>query len=215
MAILSDLISRVRTAIDDIAGDKSVFKENLKRSVNGNQVDGSNKDFQTNNKRLVDGSIIVLADGSSATLTADSDQLRRGRFTITSAAPASSCLVTYDFQFFNDDEITDFLTQAADFVGTSDVTMVEVGLIDSLVDKAASDACFALSTRSGFLYNASAGGKAAQKGDISKKYRDLAKDLFDKAVAERKAFYGDRKGQATSPAYGRFATKQTPYTPPR
>lgn len=215
MPTAEDLISRVRTAIDDVAGDKSVFKENLKRSVNGNQVDGSNKDFQTNNKRLVANSLSILADGSAATFMADSDQLRRGRFTITSAAPASSCFVTYDFQFFNDDEITDFLVQATDFIGYADMTTIVVGLIDTLVFKAGSDACFALSTRSGFLYNASAGGKAAQKGDISKKYRDLAKDLFDKAVAERTAFYGERKGQALSPAYGKFKTNQTPYTPPR
>lgn len=216
MATANDLLTRVRILIDDQAGDKSVFKENLARSIQGNQVGSGNLSFQLNNRRLIATSLSVLADGSAATVSSSADQALRGRFTITSSAPSSSCFATYDFQFFTDTELTDFVNQAADFVeGVSDVTTVQVGLLDALVLKAASDACFALASRSGSLYNAAAGGKSAQKGDISRKYKDLAKDLFDRAVAEREAFYGPRKGQASSPASGKFATKQTPWTPRR
>ncbi len=64
------------------------------------------------------------------------------------------------------------------------------------------------------LYDAAAGGKSASKGDLAKKYRDLAKDLFDRAVAERTAYYEGKGGQ-NSPAYGQTNTGQRPWTPRR
>lgn len=213
MATTNDLLGRVRTLIDDVAGDKSVFKENLTRSVIGNQVDGASKNFQLNNRRIVATTLQVSADGAAFAPAASEDDLR-GRFTL-STAPATSLLATYDFQFFNDTEITDFLTQAGSFVGSDDITQVATGLLDALVFKAASDAARALSMRSAPFFTAAAGGKSMQKGDISKKYADLANKLLDAATAERQAFYGDRKGLASSPAYGQFATRQTPWTPKR
>lgn len=213
MATTPDLIGRIRTLIDDVAGDKSVFKENLTRSIIGNQVDGSNKSFQLNNKRLVAGILTVSIDGG-AFATPASEDTGHGRFT-TGTAPASALLAIYDFQFFTDTEITDFLTQAGSFVGADDVTQVATGLLDALVFKAASDACQALSVRTVPFFNASAGGKSMDKNEIAKKYAALSDSLFKKAVAERLAYYGDRKGEASSPAYGQFATKQTPWTPRR
>lgn len=215
MADITSLITSVRIKIDDNPGDKSTFKENLSRGIYGNQVNGVNLDFQTNNKRITTGTLSVLADGSTATLSTSAAGLLRGRFSITSAAPATSCYATYDYQFFTDTEITEFLTAAGSFVGSIDPTTVADGLIDALTFKAASDACFALSSRTGMLYDASAGGKQAAKGDLAKKYRELAKDLFDRATVEREAFYGKRKGAATSPAYGKTNTNQRPWTPMR
>lgn len=218
MATVVDLLARCRTLIDDLPGDKSVFKENLVRSVLGNQVGGGNLSFKLNNSRVsVISSVAQLqvsSDGAAYAAPATVDA-PHGTFTLA-AAPTTSLFATYDWQYFTDAEITDFITQAGDFVeATADVTTVPVGLLDALVFKAASDACFALSARRAGLYDASAGGKSASKGDISKKYRELAKDLFDRAVAERAAFWGPKKGQATSPAYGKFATNQTPWTPRR
>lgn len=215
MATTADLIGRCRTLIDDQPGDKSVFKENLTRSIQGNQVGSGNLSFQLNNRRLISTSLSVLADGAAATVTSSADQALRGRFTITSSAPASSCFATYDFQFFTDAEITDFLTQAGSFVGIEDITEVPVGLLDALVFKASSDACRALASRAAPFFNASAGGKSMDKNDIAKKYNDLADKLLKAAQDERQAYYGDRKGEASSPSYGQFATKQTPWTPRR
>lgn len=218
MATAADLLIRCRTLIDDLSGDKSVFKENLVRSNLGNQVDGANTSFKLNNNRIsIVASVAVLQvskDGGSYAAPATVDAAH-GTFTLA-AAPTTSLFATYDWQYFTDAEITDFLTQAGDFVeAVTDISTVPVGLLDALVFKAASDACFALSARRAGLYDAAAGGKSASKGDISKKYRELAKDLFDRAVAERAAFWGPRKGEATAPAYGKFATNQNPWTPRR
>lgn len=220
MAILSDLISRVRTAIDDVAGDKSVFRENLGRSINGNQVTLGSP-YQLNNKRVAAGSLTVNVDGggfkaigSGGGQYPGTEDDARGRFTLVTPA-ASSLFATYDFLFMSDTEITDFVNQAADFIGTSDPTTVAVGLLDALTLKAASDACFAIAARAASYYNFSAGGKAAQKGDISKKYQGMAKDLFERAVAERLSFYGERKGKSTAAVAKRFATKQKVWAPRR
>lgn len=217
MAVLTDLLSRLRTAIDDVAGGKTVFKENISRSVWGNQVTTGNKSFRLNNQRIAViasvSTLLVSADGAAYAAAATEDDFR-GIFTLASS-PATSLFAQYDWTYFTDAELTDFINQAADFVGVSDPTTVPVGMIDALVFKAGSDASFALSARRAGLYNAGAGGKTAQKGDISKKYKDLAKDLFDRATAERLAFYGTRKGKSSSPSYGKFATKQRPWTPRR
>ncbi len=215
MSDANTLIARIRILIDDAAGSKSIFRENLSRSLGGNQVGGGNQSFQSNNKRLINGSLIVVTDGSAASIDATSAELFRGRFRITTTAPTTSCFVTYDFLFFIDDEVTEFLNGACSFVGIEDVTAVPLGLLDALCKKAASDACYSLATRAAPYYNASAGGKSAEKGDISRKYREKGKDLFDQAVAERTAFYGSRKGEASSPASGSFALKNNPYTPRR
>ncbi len=217
MATAADLLSRLRTAIDDVAGGKTVFKENLTRSVWGNQVGGGNTSFRLNNQRIAvvssTSTLLVSKDGGAYAAAATEDDFR-GTFTVASA-PTASLFANYDWQYFTDTELNDFLTQAGDFVGVSDITTVAVGLLDALVFKAGSDASFALAARRAGLYNAGAGGKTAQKGDISKKYKDLAKDLFERATAERLAYYGARKGSSTSPASGRGTINQKVWTPRR
>lgn len=217
MATAADLLSRLRTAIDDVAGGKTVFKENLRRSIWGDQVGSSNTYFRLNNQRIAIVSavstLLVSKDGGAYAAAATEDDFR-GTFTLASA-PTTSLFAQYDWQHFTDTELNDFLTQAGDFIGVSDITTVPVGLLDALVFKAGSDAAFAIAARRAGLYNAGAGGKTAQKGDISKKYKDLAKDLFDRATAERMAYYGTRKGQSTSPATGRGTITQKVWTPRR
>lgn len=218
---VADLLARVRQAIDDVNGAKSILQENLTRSRFGNQVNGANKSFQLANTRIINpgtSTLFVSADGGAFVAAATEDDFR-GRFTLA-AAPATSLFATYDFQFFTDAELTVFLENAASYVGTTDATFASVdpGLGDALVYKAGSDAARALSLRNAPYYDVGAGGKTVRKGDVGKKYRDLAKDLIESAKAEREAFYGDRKGQASSPAYGRSSPTSrivSPYTPRR
>lgn len=220
MALLADLITGLRTAIDDLAGDKIVFRENLARSIRGNQITSAGS-YKLNNERIVATTLQVNVDstgfkviGGGGGQVPGTETDATGQFTLTTPA-ATSLLAIYQFQYLTDAELTTFLNRAASFVSQTDPTVVEAGLVDALTFKAGSDACFSISARRAGLYNAGAGGKTAQKGDISKKYKDMATDLFNRAVAERLAFYGDRKGAASSPAYGQFATKQNPYTPER
>jgi hypothetical protein len=215
---VSDLTARVRVAIDDVAGGKPVLQENLRQSRVGNQVNGTNKNFQVNNTRVESGTYSIVADGAAVSPSGTPDYFR-GRF-VLAGAPATSLLVSYDFQFFTDTEIARLLQNALSFVGSTDDTFasVDVGLGDALVYKASSDAASALAARTSPYYDASAGSKSARKGDLGRKYRELAKDLFDRAVAEREQFYGPRKGQATQAAYGKSSPTSNivqPYTPRR
>lgn len=215
---VSDLITRIRQAIDDVNGGKSLFKENLRRSRFGDQVGSANTAFQVANGRIIPATIFVSADGAAFAAPATVDTLR-GRFTLA-AAPATSLLATYDFQFFTDAELTVLLENAASFIGTEDLTFVSVptGLGDALVFKAGSDAASALSLRAAPFFNAGAGGKTVEKGDIAKKYKDIAADLLARAIKERDEFYGPRKGAATAPAYGQSAPTGRmvgPFTPRR
>lgn len=216
MATEAAILARVRTAIDDVAGDKSAFRENLARSPGGTQINGTNQDFQLLNRRVIAGSVVITADGSAATVSTTTAGLLRGRVSITSTAPSTSCLATYDYQYFTDEELTTILEgDAASFIDFSDLTQVPNGLLNALVFFAGSVACRALAVRMATLYNAGAGGRSAQKGDIGKKYNDLADRLAKQATDERLLFYGSRKGEASSPAYGKFTPTQKVWTPRR
>ena len=218
---IADAILSVRSRLDDdAAGVKSVLNENLSRSALGNQVGSSNKSFQLNNRRIVGAiatpatasTLVVTADGSVVAVATEDDV--RGRFTL-SAAPTTSCFATYDFQFFTDAELTQIVNDALGFVSAALVADVVTGLTDALIYKAASDAAGKIASRTGLYYNMAAGGKSAQKGTISDKFRALAKDFFERATAERTAFYGPRKGASTSPASGTVTLTQKVWTPRR
>lgn len=214
MASTATILARVRTAIDDLAGDKSVFKENITRSMLGNQVGSGNTSFQLNNRRT--SGLQVSVDGAAfVAVSQTADESQRGRF-VKSPAPATALLATYDFQFFTDAELTTIIEGSGlSFVGHATVVAVPDGLLDALTLKSSSDACAALASRTMPYYDAAAGGKSFNKNDIAKKYSALAKQHLDAAVSERDKFYSDKKGSTKAPAYGKFSTTQTPYTPKR
>ena len=215
----SDAILSVRSKLDDdTSGAKSVLNENLSKSAVGNQVGGGNKSFVLNNKRVIGASgatpstLAVMVEDSVVSVASEDNV--RGRFTLTNA-PTTSCFATYDFQFFTDAELTQIVNDALGFVSVTDISQMDPGLKDALVYKAASDAAFKIASRTGQYYDQSAGGKSARKSTISDKFRQLAKDLFERATAERTAFYGERKGAATAQASGRITLKDRPYQPRR
>lgn len=212
MASTATIITRIRTLIDDLAGDKSVFKENLRRAPIGDQVGSSNVNFQLNNRRIIAGSLFVSIDGGSFAAPTSEDDTR-GRF-VTATPPTLALLATYDFQFFTDTEITTIIDSALSFVGYTVTTNVPDGLLDPMVKWAAGDCFQALSSRAAPLYDAAAGNKNVRKSSITKSYLDLAKEKHAEATAERLAFF-ERKGEREAPAYGNIVISQTPYTPIR
>jgi len=217
----SDAILSVRSRLDDDAtGVKSVLNEDLRKSAIGNQVGSGNKSFVLNNKRII-GAILSPATPSTLVVTVDvsvvsvaSEDDTRGRFTLT-VAPVTSCLATYDFQFFTDAELTQIVNDALGFVSVTTISNLVSGLSDALIYKAASDGASKIAARTGQYYNATAGGKSHQKGTIADKFLKLADYYAKLAVQERAAFYGPRKGAATSPASGRVTLTSKPYTPRR
>ena len=213
MSIMSDTEAAVRIMLDDITSppSHSVRKENLRQSVIGDQVDGTNKNFILNNRKLIASSLVVVADNVVVTPTVI--DLGKGIFTLT-AAPTTSLIVRYDYNFFTDTEIDAHITEGLRFVGIQVIDNVDFGLMKALEHKAAASAFEELASRTAQLFDASAGGKTLSKASIKSHYLELAKYHHDKADKERLAFY-ERQGRREAPAYGGFSTKQSPYTPRR
>jgi len=213
MATLSDVILEVRTMIDDISSPASNFirKENLRQSVNGDQVDGSNKDFIINHKRIITSTLVVTADG--AIVTPSAIDYSRGLFTLSSA-PTTTLFVKYDYNHLTDAEITEHISDGQRFVGYETITDVPFGLLTALEHKATADAFEQFAARTAQLFDASAGGKTLSKASIKSHYLELAKYHHSKAEDERTAYY-QRQGRRDAPSYGAFAIKQSPFTPRR
>jgi hypothetical protein len=210
MATQAQARASLRAAIDDVP--KPVWKENLRRGVLRDQVDGTNTLFKLNNRRIVSGTLLVSADGGSFAAPATEDD-SLGTFTLA-VAPATALLANYSFEYFLDAELDPHLELALSFVGSADVPSVVQGLYDAFIKYAAGNALQALSSRAGPLYDASAGGKSVNKSSIKTHYLALAKQKFEEAEKERTAYY-EGKGGREKPAFGRATTVQTPYTPRR
>ncbi len=202
----------VRSLIGDGEGDHVVRKENLKRSLAGNQVDGENLDFILNNTRIVEDSLKVNPDGAGFNAPDDEDDIR-GTFSLASA-PEDSLIAKYDYQLFTDEELQTFIDGGARFVNSDDPEAVQTGLIDAMKYEAASLALNALATRTAPQFSASAGGKTINKDSVSTKYLALAKEKHELAVEEREAFF-ERKGARAAPVYQQKGTNQREWTPRR
>lgn len=213
---------RVRGLIDDRVDppSKIVRLENLRRGVNGDQVNGANKRFVLNNRNLVPAAtyaITFLSDGVAVVPANFTQDDLTGIVTLAAAqaAPAVSAQATYAFSYLTDDEVEEHITGGLDFVGQTDVAnMAEDGLLKALIHEAAALAAEQLAARAATLIDASAGGKAINKKSIKDHYVTLAEYYHKKAVEDREMFY-KRQGKREAPAFGQFSTKQRVYTPKR
>jgi len=213
--------TQTRGLIDDLDSppSKSVRQENLRRSVLGDQVNGTNKFFQLNNRRIAApasvSSLVVISDGVTLAPVVDySEDDTRGTFTILGAAPAVTLLARYDFLYFLDAELDIHIQKGLQFIGYSDITTVADGLMEPLCHEAGAHAFQALAARNAPLYDAGAGGKTLNKASIKKHWLDLAAAEFENAKESLKNFY-QRHGRRDSASYGRFNTGQKEWTPRR
>ena len=222
MSTQADVRNQIRAVIDDLTSPPShiVPQENLRRNVYGDQVNGTNKFFRLNNRRLVANeptttTLVVVSDGTTLTpFTGYTEDIERGTFTITGTAPSTSLIVSYDFVLFLDAEYDLNITTGLSFIGYTAVSSVPDGLVQALVHKTAALALKALASRAAPQFDAGAGGKSITKSSIKKQYLDLAKYHEDTAEKERENFY-KRQGRREAPAYGQFGTGQKEYTPKR
>lgn len=219
MATAAQVRAALRSALDDKDSppSRAVRSENLRRNTFGDQVNGTNKFFQLNNRRFVDASLVVISDGSTLTPVTDyTTDPTRGTFTIGAgpAAPATTLEARYDWLLFLDAEIDEHTASGMRFVGYTDVTAVPDGLLEALIRYACGCAFEALAARSAGLIDASAGNKTINRKSIKDHYLALAKQKYDEAKELRDTFW-TKQGQQNTPAYGKFATQQTVYTPRR
>lgn len=211
--------SQVRSLIDDLDNppSKSVRQEDLRRSALGDQVDGTNKFFQLNNRRIVAGSLVVISDGATLTPVTDyAEDDVRGTFTIAGghAAPATTLKARYDFIYFQDAELDPFITEGLRFVGLTDITTIADGLVAAVTAYASMVAFRALAARNAPIYDAEAGGKKLSKASIKKHWMDLAK-LAEVSANDAKTNFYQRQGRRDAPSFGQTNTGQREYTPQR
>jgi hypothetical protein len=108
-------IARLRSALSDLPTDKFIFRQDVVP-----EPDGTAKVFFTGDTRLVSGSLQVFKDGVLQ-VSGDFDSgvspnpdYEKGQFALTAAPPINSVVqASYNFQWWFDPELIDFLTNAA------------------------------------------------------------------------------------------------------
>ncbi len=197
-------ISDVRIELSDGPTDKLRWRKQII-----GQQDGSNLYFKTFESRRV--STLVGGNGSpvgvfvnDVVATVDTEDLESGQF-VMHTAPANGDLVraTYYIQWFTDTEITQFLTQAAEFtLGVDDYTMITGGLLTAAKKFTLGCAYQKLVLR--FAQNIS---ETFQLFDVPDEkrfdpiatYSKIAESMFKLAFELRDDVYKDRQGRAKAP----------------
>jgi len=178
------------------------------------QVDGTNLNFKTFEFRRVtafvnpaDPNIPEGVYVDNAKVTVSAEDLPSGNFTLAAAPTQGQTIdATYYVQWFNDAEITQFLTSASEWAGYQDAfAQIPEGLRPAAKEYAASQAFQKLSLRFAQnlaetyqLYDA----PDQKRFDPVKVYADIAKQKMDLAFELRDDFYKDRQGQALAPRFG-------------
>ncbi len=202
------------TAILDcrkILSDGPTDKLRYRKKIIG-QIDGSNKTFKTFEMRRITALVGAAAPSgiylNNALTTVVSEDLISGEFTLSATANDGDLIVgTYYVQWFNDDEITQFLSSAAEWIlSIDDSTQITPDLRPAAKAYVASEAYSKLSLR--FAENLAETYQLHDAPDEKRfnpvtAYSKMAADKLKMAFELRDDVYKDRKGQAKAP---RFAT---------
>ena len=196
-------VSDVRVVLSDGPTDKLRYR----KAVLGN-IDGANTTFKTFEARritpLVSASAPLGVYVNSAIVTVSSEDLESGEFYLASApAAGSSVRVTYYVQWFDDSEITQFLTTSSEWItGADDFTQIPNNIWPAAKTYAAASAYQKLVTKFAMnlaetyqLYDA----PDAKRFDPIKVYGDMSETLFKLAFELRDDVYKNRQGQALAP----------------
>lgn len=204
-------LTDLRILLNDNSFDKRAFEKSLFGSV-----DGTNTVFKTFETRIVPGSITIFVNKLPQTITAF--DYVAGEFTLSTAPPPASAMkASYYFQYFLDNELTDFVSYGAERISISDVTLVPFGLQQAVLEFAASFAYEKLSSRwmnkmsETFLMQDAPMGNEATRSNLFKQQADTH---YKNAIELRDDFY-KRQGRRNAPAYGRVKGNVPYYTPRR
>ncbi len=202
------------TAIADcrkILSDGPTDKLRYRKKVLG-QANGTNKTFKTFEMRRITPLVGATAPAgiyvNNVLSVVTSEDLESGEFSVSAACNDGDLIVgTYYVQWFNDDEITQFLTSAAQWISSQDdPTIIGMDLRPAAKAFVASEAYQKLALRFAEnlaetyqLYDAPDG----KRFDPVSAYNKMAAAKLKMAFELRDDVYKDRKGQAKAP---RFAT---------
>lgn len=197
-------ISDVRKILSDGPTDKLAFQ----KKVIGRQ-DGTNLVYKTFEARRISSFLGtptvpagVFLDGLAKSVTAE--DLESGQFTVAAPAPGQSQLLnaTYYYRWFNDDELNEFLIDAAEWLGLSSAYIdIPEGLRPAAKEYAAHKAYQKLVSKMSVnlaetyqLYDA----PDEKRFNPVSTYAKVSMDKFKLATQMRDDFYS-RKGQAKAP----------------
>ena len=215
----NQMIVSVRIGLDDNSNNKYVGGEDLSNQIftgnllfrlgNGNVVTGTDK-------VLVDG--VALVNGVGYTLNNATGQL-----TLV-VAPTATIRVSYNWQDFSDDEITDFIANGIQHIGMrtstdpstvfTDLANVDVNLQKAVEHYSLYHGFSNLAAKTARLFSAGAGKKNINKDNISKKFLDLAQFHQAEGDRARDDFY-TRQGRRNAPAFAANTVKYPTNTPRR
>jgi len=204
MSSWSTAVSDVRKIISDGPTDKLLYRKKVIGEINGVNVT-----FKTFEARRISAFVsptapagVFLNDGTSVTVT--TEDMESGEFVVmTAPVDGTSLVATYYYQWFNDNELTEFLTDASEWIGFgSDYTTIGVDLRPAAKEFAAHKAYQKLVSKMAVnlaetyqLYDAPDG----KRFDPVQAYMRISKDKYDLALKLRNDVYDGRKGQAKAP----------------
>jgi hypothetical protein len=188
--------TRIRQLLDDTDTSHSVKPDLLTL-----QVDGTRTSFILSNNNVVTASLKVSVDGGVyGTTGLVVDDAAAGLFHL-GTPPAADLQAIYFYQFFTDTQIDGIRDVGISKVGSEiDATAranVVSGLFTPACKFAAAEGCRILANKFARMYPTTAQGQSADQSVISKQYKELAVQLEDEALAERKAFWGQRHDSNT------------------
>lgn len=220
MSAWTTAVTDVRKIMSDGDTDKLRYRKKVIGVVNG-----TNLVFKTfEDRRLSDFVAPVpptgVFDDNGVALPVTSEDLTSGEFTLT-AAPldGTSVLATYYFQWFTDVELSEFLTDAAEWIGNgSDFTTIGEDLRPAAKEYAAHKGYQKLVSKMSMnlaetyqLYDA----PDQKRFDPVAQYMKISKDKYELALKLRDDVYDGRKGQAKAPRSATIAGRVRDVAPNR
>ena len=133
-----------------------------------------------------------------------------------SATPAAGVYASYNYQWFTDSEISQFIYQGAQDIlaGTTDPTTIVNGLQPAMLQYALCDFWKARASQWAERYAATGGDTSEQAQTPAQAYMALAKDAYTKAKDLQTWFY-QRQGQRNAPAWADIQPNWDPISPIR
>lgn len=202
---VAQAVSDLRAQLSDGPTDKLSFQKAVIGLCNGD-----NTVFKTFDIRRL-SSFVTITDIANVYVNDDiatvvSEDLESGMFTLSDApSEGDRVTATYYHQWFNDAQLTTFLTRACEWLQSSDIIInTPVGLIPCVLDKACAIANRELVVRYARLYSSQYRMEDLPKEDLKQtqdQYKNLA-DMYDKtAEAGRTSFY-TRQDRNKQPLFG-------------
>ncbi len=194
-----------------VLSDGPTDKLRYRKKILG-QSDGSNKTYKTFEYRRISALVGAVAPlgvyVNNVLATVDSEDLASGEFTVhTAPNDGDGVHATYYVQWFNDDEITQFLVSAAEWIASTDDSTI---ITSDLRPAAKAYVCYQAYQKLALRFSENLAetyqlfdAPDGKRFDPISAYNKMADSALKNAFELRDDVYKDRKGQAKAP---RFAT---------